>query len=99
MENNHSSSNSSGSGVSVGDRLCHCGASVKLYTAYTKLNNGRRFLRCGGVQGQKCDFFEWVDPYMCAQAHSINPGLLVRVNHLDDENRRMETVIVPWRQK
>ncbi|KAL3834345.1 hypothetical protein ACJIZ3_009081 [Penstemon smallii] len=77
MENHQSSSNSSGIGVSVGGRMCQCGAAVKLYTSYTKMNNGRRFIRCGGVP-----------------AHSINPGLLVRVNHLDDENRRMDTAIV-----
>ncbi|KAL3834344.1 hypothetical protein ACJIZ3_009080 [Penstemon smallii] len=77
MENHQSSSNSSGSGVSMGGRMCQCGAAVKLYTSYTKMNNGRHFIRCGGVP-----------------AHSINPGLLVRVNHLDDENRRMDTTLM-----
>ncbi|KAL3813229.1 hypothetical protein ACJIZ3_014497 [Penstemon smallii] len=76
--NNQSSCNSSGSGISMCGRLCQCGATVRMYTSYTKMNNGRRFLRCGGV----------------LVTHSINPGLLVRVNHLDDENQHLETVIV-----
>ncbi|KAL3849438.1 hypothetical protein ACJIZ3_011320 [Penstemon smallii] len=72
MENNQSSSNSSGSGVSMGDRMCQCGVAVRMYTSYTKMNHGPAF----------------------SPALSINPGLLVRVNHLDDENRHIDTVIV-----
>ncbi|KAL3846218.1 hypothetical protein ACJIZ3_003621 [Penstemon smallii] len=73
MENNQSSSNNSGGGVSKGGRMCYCGATIRMYTSWTKMNHGRRFLRCGGVV-----------------THAINLGLLVRVNHLDVENRRME---------
>ncbi|KAL3813006.1 hypothetical protein ACJIZ3_014274 [Penstemon smallii] len=62
-----------------------------MYTSNTKQNPGRHFLRCGGFSGNRCDFFDWVDPYGCERASTIIPGLLVRLNHVEERNRELET--------
>ncbi|KAL3844633.1 hypothetical protein ACJIZ3_002036 [Penstemon smallii] len=71
-------------------RPCVCGASVKVYTSWTKDNPGRRFLRCHVTKGERCRYFEWVDPPMCDRSRIIIPGLLSRVNHAQAENTRLE---------
>ena len=35
--------------------------------------------------GGKCRFFEWIDPPICPQARQVIPGLLRRVNILEEE--------------
>ncbi|KAL3817891.1 hypothetical protein ACJIZ3_003796 [Penstemon smallii] len=92
----HSSSN--GGRVEFPGRTCFCGCTVRMFTSRTSQNPGRRFLRCPKLHlstfsyllGEKCDFFEWVDQHMCDRAGTIIPGLLVRLNQLEDHNRIVE---------
>ncbi|KAL3834009.1 hypothetical protein ACJIZ3_008745 [Penstemon smallii] len=62
-----------------------------MFTSWIKQNPGRRFLRCPGVSGRRCDFFEWVDPYICDRAAQIILGLLVRMTHVEGHNRELQT--------
>ncbi|KAK4486323.1 hypothetical protein RD792_008994 [Penstemon davidsonii] len=81
------SSNSTGhSNWSCGTgRTCYCGNIVRMFTSKTPTNPGRRFLRCAGLQGQRCSFFEWIDHEV-----AIIPGLLQRINHVEANNRLLQ---------
>ncbi|KAL3839065.1 hypothetical protein ACJIZ3_023656 [Penstemon smallii] len=49
-----------------------------------------RTCHCGST-GQRCDFFEWVDQFVCDRAVMIIPGLMVRLNQLEGQYRMVET--------
>ncbi|KAL3824603.1 hypothetical protein ACJIZ3_020632 [Penstemon smallii] len=93
MESSSTSSNTTGGGVEIQGRTCRCGSKVRMFTSRTQQNPGRRFLRCPGVCGQRCDFFEWVDQYGCDHGAAIVPGLIVRLNQLEGQYRMVETEI------
>ncbi|KAK4485952.1 hypothetical protein RD792_008604 [Penstemon davidsonii] len=82
-------SNNTGGGVDVPGRTCPCGTTVRMFTSRTEKNPGRRFLRCSGVGGQRCEYFEWVDP-VCHRVEAIITALLLRLNQVEGDNRRIE---------
>ncbi|CAA0810016.1 DNA topoisomerase 3-alpha [Striga hermonthica] len=68
---------------------CQCGKRAVLRTSWTDDNPGRRFHSCLSWKRGGCKFFEWEDPPICRRAKSIIPGLLRRVNALEDENKAL----------
>ena len=57
----------------------HCGAATKITTSWTDHNPGRRFRLC-----PNCAFSRWYDPPMCPRSVVIIPGLLRRINNLQE---------------
>ncbi|KAL0398485.1 UNVERIFIED_CONTAM: hypothetical protein Sradi_2191800 [Sesamum radiatum] len=53
-------------------------------TSWTKDNPGRRFYNCSIGRGN-CAFFAWEDPPICARSKLIIPGLLRKINALEDK--------------
>ncbi|GJR08004.1 hypothetical protein Tco_0790656 [Tanacetum coccineum] len=47
------------------------------------VNPGRRFLACLQLNGERCIYFDWVDPPMCQRAMMIIPGLLRVRNRME----------------
>ncbi|KAL3810621.1 hypothetical protein ACJIZ3_000671 [Penstemon smallii] len=74
-------------------RTCYCGSIVRIFTSKNPTNPGRRFLRCGGTQGQRCSFFEWVDHEV-----AIIPELLQRMKHIEEENLLLSASILEIRE-
>ncbi|KAI5338440.1 hypothetical protein L3X38_017711 [Prunus dulcis] len=68
---------------SVCSRLCYCGNVVKTHTSWTVSHPGRRFQVCARRNG--CTFWEWADPEMCDRSKHIIPGLLRKINRLEEE--------------
>ncbi|PIM99039.1 hypothetical protein CDL12_28470 [Handroanthus impetiginosus] len=64
--------------------LCHCLNIVVFCTSCTEDNPGRRFQCCQNREGG-CSFFRWVDDPLCPRARAIIPGLLRRLNVLENE--------------
>ncbi|KAK6150062.1 hypothetical protein DH2020_017587 [Rehmannia glutinosa] len=73
------------------DVFCNCGRNATMKTSWTDLNPGRRYMACqkfkevGG-----CTFFNWIDPPMCSRARQIIPGLLKKINKLEDQVKEFE---------
>ncbi|KAL3839014.1 hypothetical protein ACJIZ3_023605 [Penstemon smallii] len=74
-------------------RTCYCGSIVRIFTSKTPTNPGRRFLRCGGTQGQRCSFFEWVDHEV-----AIIPEVLQRMKHVEEKNLLLSASILEIRE-
>ncbi|XP_012829795.1 PREDICTED: uncharacterized protein At4g04775-like [Erythranthe guttata] len=65
---------------------CKCGDEMPLLTSWTPSNPGRRFRACPNYERVKnCDVFKWHDPEMCARSKNIIPGLIRRIDRLNDE--------------
>lgn len=62
---------------------------VVVHTACNSSNAGLRFSGCGKC---KCDYFRWVDPPLCDRAQLIIPGLIKRINLLEEEKKQLETI-------
>ncbi|GKD51160.1 hypothetical protein Tco_1280136 [Tanacetum coccineum] len=58
-----------------------CGSVGVIRTSWTSTNPGRRFFGCS-KRGTNCGIIDWYDPPMCDRAVQIIPGLLRRINHL-----------------
>ncbi|GJT78320.1 hypothetical protein Tco_1045045 [Tanacetum coccineum] len=58
-----------------------CGSVGVITTSWTSTNPGRRFFGCS-KRGANCGIIDWYDPPMCDRAVQIIPGLLRRINHL-----------------
>ncbi|GJR95620.1 zinc finger, GRF-type containing protein, partial [Tanacetum coccineum] len=52
-------------------------------TSWTDTNSGRRFLACPQINGERCIYFDWVDPPMCQRSMMIIPGLLKVRNRME----------------
>ncbi|WOH15035.1 hypothetical protein DCAR_0934568 [Daucus carota subsp. sativus] len=65
--------------------LCLCGLSPVLRTSWTDANPGRRFWGCSQ---RGCNFHLWHDPAVGDRAKNIIPGLLKRIQRLEDEIKR-----------
>ncbi|GER25167.1 GRF zinc finger containing protein [Striga asiatica] len=65
--------------------LCLCGKYARMTTSWTSANPGRRYLHC---EEKACTFWKWFDPPMCARSKEIIPGLLTKINRLEDETNR-----------
>ena len=78
------------------ENFCHCGRLAILKTSWTDDNPGRRFF--GYTKKRSgCGFFRWEDPPMCARAKVIIPGLLRKLNRMEDkiaQMQRRQTVLV-----
>ncbi|WOH12726.1 hypothetical protein DCAR_0832234 [Daucus carota subsp. sativus] len=71
--------------------LCSCGLSPVLRTSWTDANPGRRFWGCS------CNFHLWHDPAVGDRAKNIIPGLLRKIQRLEEEmkrNRKKEKMLV-----
>ncbi|GJS74928.1 zinc finger, GRF-type containing protein [Tanacetum coccineum] len=58
-----------------------CGSRGVIRTSWTPTNPGRRFFGCS-KRGTNCGIIDWYDPPMCDRAVQIIPGLLRRINQL-----------------
>ncbi|GKA93517.1 zinc finger, GRF-type containing protein [Tanacetum coccineum] len=58
-----------------------CGSVGVIRTSWTSTNPGRRFFGCS-KRGTNCGIIDWYDPPMCDRVVQIIPGLLRRINHL-----------------
>ncbi|CAL8992091.1 unnamed protein product [Prunus brigantina] len=80
---------------SVCSRRCYCGNVVKTHTSWTVSHPGRRFQVCARRNG--CTFWEWADPEMCDRSKHIIPGLLRKINRLEEErNAGKGKMKNPW---
>ncbi|KAL3849531.1 hypothetical protein ACJIZ3_011413 [Penstemon smallii] len=86
-------SHRNGGGLEIPRRLCHCGSTVRIFTSRTQQNPRRRFLRCPGRCGERCDCFKWVDQFGCNRAGMMIPGVMVHLNQLEGQHRLLETEI------
>ncbi|PIN06779.1 hypothetical protein CDL12_20663 [Handroanthus impetiginosus] len=60
-------------------------------TSWTYLNPGRRYSICSNFrEARGCSFFSWMDPPVCERSRQIIPGLLRRVNKLENEVTKFE---------
>ncbi|XP_043723808.1 uncharacterized protein LOC122670862 isoform X1 [Telopea speciosissima] len=49
-------------GQNFPEMQCSCGAGTCIvHTSRTERNPGRKFYRCPGMQGRRCEFFKWCD--------------------------------------
>ncbi|GKG36184.1 zinc finger, GRF-type containing protein, partial [Tanacetum coccineum] len=56
--------------------LCFCGHPAVTRTSWTDINPCRRFLACLQLNGERCIYFDWVDPHVCQGAMMVILGLL-----------------------
>ncbi|GER47654.1 homeobox-leucine zipper family protein /lipid-binding START domain-containing protein [Striga asiatica] len=66
---------------------CTCGLRAEIRTSWKTPNCGRRFFSCLHWPGGGCKFFGWVDPPLCARAQQIIPGLLRRLNEIEESSK------------
>ncbi|WOH01022.1 hypothetical protein DCAR_0520400 [Daucus carota subsp. sativus] len=82
--------------------LCSCGFSPVLRTSWTDANPGRRFWGCSQYvrnRSRDCNFHMWHDPAVGDRAKNIIPGLLRRIQRLEDEimrRRNKEKMLFIW---
>ncbi|XP_019198072.1 PREDICTED: uncharacterized protein LOC109191851 [Ipomoea nil] len=95
-----SSSNTGNEYYEFGERFpilhCRCGHQLKIRTLWTNENPGRRFWQCSGGSSQRqvgCGFLDWYDPPMCYRSKRIIPGLLKRINRLEEDIRTLNMKI------
>ncbi|KAK6130378.1 hypothetical protein DH2020_035883 [Rehmannia glutinosa] len=71
---------------------CNCGMDALLKTSWTKSNPGRRFWACPRYgQNGYCGHFKWADDEMCSRAKQIIPGLLSKINKLQEEIEALQS--------
>ncbi|KAK6140688.1 hypothetical protein DH2020_025570 [Rehmannia glutinosa] len=72
------------------DSMCHCGRNAVKKTSWTDLNPGRRYSACENFREVGgCCYFVWIDPPMCTRARQIIPGLLKKVNKLENNLKQV----------
>ncbi|GER32692.1 GRF zinc finger containing protein [Striga asiatica] len=66
---------------------CRCSEEeLPFKTSWTKNNPGRRYWACPNYGTREfCGFYKWLDSEMCARSKQIIPGLLSKLNNLEDE--------------
>ncbi|CAI9099682.1 OLC1v1036539C1 [Oldenlandia corymbosa var. corymbosa] len=75
-----------------------CGLIVNLVTYWKDDHPRRRFWGCPLYpRDDRCRFFRWHDPDVCARAKAIIPGLLRRCNTNDEEIRQLKKKLF-WTQ-
>ncbi|KAK6138994.1 hypothetical protein DH2020_027264 [Rehmannia glutinosa] len=74
----------------TGYESCFCGKTAVIRTSWTDDNPGRRFQSCLNFKRGGCQFFSWEDPPMCNRARQIIPGLLRKINKIQDELEKMK---------
>ncbi|KAL0289400.1 UNVERIFIED_CONTAM: hypothetical protein Scaly_2703300 [Sesamum calycinum] len=83
---------SSDSTSTIKTLMCYCGKKACLRTSWTNNNPGRRFHGCGDV-ASGCGFFVWEDPPMCTRSKKIIPGLLCKLNKIEEEFSEMKNKV------
>ncbi|KAK6148932.1 hypothetical protein DH2020_016457 [Rehmannia glutinosa] len=78
----------------IGYAHCFCGRRAVIRTSWTKQNPGRRFQSCLNYERGGCRYFDWEDPPMCPRSRIIIPGLLKKLNALDDANKKLQADIM-----
>ena len=68
--------------------ICLCGNVVMQLTSWTQTNPGRRFAACVDRRCNKS--FRWLEEPVCSRAQVIIPGLLRRINKLEEEKMELE---------
>ncbi|KAK6140482.1 hypothetical protein DH2020_025763 [Rehmannia glutinosa] len=68
---------------------CYCGRRAVIRTSWMNENPGRRFLSCLNYKDGGCGYFHWQESPLCDRARTIIPGLLRKINRLDDENKKL----------
>ncbi|GER46283.1 GRF zinc finger containing protein, partial [Striga asiatica] len=66
---------------------CRCGLRAEIRTSWKTPNCGRRYFSCLHWPGEGCKYFGWVDPPLCARAQQIIPGLLRRLNEMEESSK------------
>ncbi|GER40773.1 topoisomerase 3alpha [Striga asiatica] len=66
---------------------CRCGLQVEIRTSWKTPNCGRRYFSCLHWPEGGCKYFGWVDPPLCARAQQIIPGLLRRLNEMEESSK------------
>ncbi|PIN21872.1 DNA topoisomerase [Handroanthus impetiginosus] len=69
--------------------FCYCRKVARLRTSWTDANPGRRFFNCSST-ASGCDFFCWKDPPMCNRVLLVIPGLLRKLNQIENELSNMK---------
>ncbi|KAK1402804.1 hypothetical protein POM88_002409 [Heracleum sosnowskyi] len=70
---------------------CVCGNWVVQQTSWTQANPGRRFMVCSD---RRCNLsFQWLEEPVCARAQAIIPGLIRRINNLEEEKTALELAL------
>ncbi|WOG86373.1 hypothetical protein DCAR_0205576 [Daucus carota subsp. sativus] len=67
---------------------CLCGNVVIQQTSWTQTNPGRRFAACVDRRCNKLS--RWLEEPVCSRAQVIIPGLLRRINKLEEEKMELE---------
>ncbi|KAK6121613.1 hypothetical protein DH2020_044640 [Rehmannia glutinosa] len=86
--------NSSKSSSSVNNEgmYCCCGLNASLKTSWTKANPGRKFWSCPKFgQDGYCGHFKWAEEELCQRAKQIIPGLLAKINKLQQQIEESQT--------
>ncbi|GER30040.1 GRF zinc finger containing protein [Striga asiatica] len=80
---------------------CHCGLRAEIRTSWKTPNCGRRYFSCLHWPGGGCKYFGWVDPPLCARAQQIIPGLLRRLNEMEEskENKKLKKLNFQFEEK
>ncbi|XP_074374320.1 uncharacterized protein LOC141714718 [Apium graveolens] len=75
---------------------CWCGRAAVLKTSWTDANLGRRFWGCFCFMEDRrnsCNFHFWFDPPMCQRSRMIIPGLLKKIDKLEDDLGKHEAAV------
>ncbi|KAK4395699.1 hypothetical protein Sango_1724200 [Sesamum angolense] len=83
---------SSDSTSTIKTLMCYCGKKACLRTSWTNNNLRRGFHGCGDV-ASGCGFFVWEDPPMCTRSKKIIPGLLRKLNKIEEEFSEMKNKV------
>nr|GEV78699.1 zinc finger, GRF-type [Tanacetum cinerariifolium] len=83
--------------------VCTCGQQAMVKTSWTDGNSGRRFYGCPTYLSN-CPFLGWVDAPMCPRSVDIIPGLLRRLNGLEEvvdlfeeqQSKYKKYLIISW---
>ncbi|XP_031096991.1 uncharacterized protein LOC116001243 [Ipomoea triloba] len=75
-------------GECISVEVCGCGQEMVLRTSWTNENPGRRYWECSR---HKDGFMRWYDPPMCPRSKRIIPGLLRRINKIEEENVKLKS--------
>nr|XP_027061094.1 uncharacterized protein LOC113687755 [Coffea arabica] len=77
---------------------CVCGMKTVMITSWTAQNPGRRFAKCAlGEDG--CGYWGWIDDEMCARSTMIIPGLLRKINGMEEKMVEFEKAARKWEAK
>nr|XP_027093790.1 uncharacterized protein LOC113714196 [Coffea arabica] len=78
--------------------FCNCGLRTKMSTCWCGENPGRRFLGCSlWPRPERYSYFEWVDEPICPRGRVLIPGLLKKINKMEEQverTRKREKILI-----